>query len=68
MKKKNIEKEEKEVEQNRILEKTKFILGEEGHISEQIRFVSVRVEKEVKEEMVYLEQFFRQHYLSLEKL
>ena len=63
MKKKNIEKEEKEVEQNRILEKTKFILGEEGHISEQIRFVSVRVEKEVKEEMVYLEQFFRQHYL-----
>ena len=28
----NIEKEEKEVKENRILEKTKFILGEEGHI------------------------------------
>ena len=27
------------------------------------KFISVRVEKEIKEGTVYLEQFFRQHYL-----
>ena len=32
MRKKNIEKEEKEAEENRILEKTKFILRKESHI------------------------------------
>ena len=32
MRKQNTEKEEKETEENRILEKTKFILGKEGHM------------------------------------
>ena len=40
------------------IRKNKFILGEEGHISEIIKFISARVEKKVKEETVYLEQFF----------
>ena len=50
--KENIEKEEKEAEGNRILEKTKFIFGEEGHISEKTKFISVRVEKLVNKETV----------------
>ena len=53
--KENIEKEQKDAEENRVLEKTKFIFGERRPYLEKIKFISVRVEKEVKEDKVYLE-------------